>query len=470
MTKWNIPKELILQELENGQKPKEFVCLGCAAKVELVSTVYPALTELAGWLKNNTKIKLQPRDDAYLFTTGGTYEVKRSKYSVKDLIEGKTDVVTRDIKEDSPNGIVMLANFLPMPTKEKLYNTMLSFYKAAAKADHPFTVGKGHTIQIAKTPDEEYVVVDYIKSSGNKLNAVANNDTISNIDPNLKYSSWIAVYVSLNNALNDLFLCGVYKNIKIFPTFDARDPDDLPSIKRALSEYKKQFGFDIEFTEPLGFRTKSMGATVFGTTDREIPINQNLYEGQVLIATRPVGDLAPLTEYLIRQTLDEETSDLEELRLKVLSLMLTPNVEAAKIIESHLPFKGEKFNPDVHITCCRDMSGPGILAFEELAQDSMCDIYLHDVKVHDELIGNVDMPNPTSGTNGAIIIACSEKLSGQVVKELTAAGYNPWIAGKVLKKSTSPTMHINQTLDRYPFIKGVRKGIFERYQFSQPQL
>lgn len=470
LTHWKIDPALIDEELKKSRKPDEAVCLGCAAKVELVSVVYPVLHELARWLRQNTPhIALQPRDDVYRFPTDGTYEVRRGKYFIRDLLAGNTAKVTEDVANFKPTGIVLLANFLPYPPEEgkkKIYAAMLNFYKAAAGAHHPFTVGKGHTIQIAKTADQEYLVVDYIVTSGSKRIGIANNDTISNIDPNLMYSSWIGAFVALNNALNDLFLCGVYKDITIYPTVDVRDPNDAEPIRKAMEMYEKRFGFKIVSREPLGYHTKSMGATVVGVTDREIPANQQLQPGQVLFATRPVGDLAPLTEILIRQALEEDVGDLQPLRRKVLDTMLTPNIEAAKIIEKYLPLKGEAFDPKKHITACRDMSGPGVLALEELAQDSQTDIYLHTIKLHDELVANVDMPNPTSGTNGAIIIAARPGLADKIQNDLRAVGYEPWVIGHVLEQGKGRIV-INEELAKYRFIKGQAGSIFSDYTFSK---
>lgn len=470
LTDWKIDPALIEEELKRSQKPNEAVCLGCAAKVELVSVVYPVLHELAAWIRQNTPhICLQPRDDVYRFPTDGTYQVHRGAYAIRDLLAGDTARVTEDVAKFKPTGVVLLANFLPYPPdegKKKIYASMLSFYRAAARANHPFTVGKGHTIQIAKSPDQEYLVVDYLVASGSKRIGVANNDTISNIDPNLMYSSWIGAFVALHNALNDLFLCGVYRDITIFPTVDVRDPADAEPIRRALQMYEQRYGFKIVGREPLGFRTKSMGATVVGVTDREIPINQQLQPGQVLIATRPIGDLAPLTEILIRQALEEDVSDLQPLRRRVLDLMLTPNIEAAKIIEKYLPLKGEPFDPQRHITACRDMSGPGVLALEELAEDSQTDIYLHTIRLHDERIANVDMPNPTSGTNGAIIIAALPKLAERIQKDLRAVGYEPWVMGHVLERGRGRIV-INEELARYRFIKGLSGSIFSNCTFSK---
>ncbi len=467
LDRWRIAEGEIRAELARGRKPKDLVCLGCAAKVDLVATVYPALVELKEYLKK-TRIKLQPRDDVYLFETDGDIRLERGRYPIADLLAGQTSAVTEDVKRHRPQGIVVLTNFLPMPSREKLRQAFFAFYEAAARADHPFTVGKGHTIQIAKEPEGEYFIVDYVRSSGTRLYGVANNDTISNIDPNLVPSSWVSVFVALNNALNDIFLSGVYKNVRVHPTVDARDPEDVPNLRDSLKRYQDRFGeMGIEMVDcpPLEFRTKSTGATVLGTTDREVPVNQRLLEGQVLLATRPVGDLAPLTDMLIKQALDEDVADLQEMRVSVLSQMLTPNVEAAKIIANRLPMKGRPFDPARHITVCRDMTGPGILAVEELAQDSGTDIYVDDIRMHDDRLADVEMPNPTSGTNGAIILAVMPGPAKEVFRDLQDAGYDPWVIGQVKGKSAEPTIRVNEALKKFVFIRGVKKGIFERSRF-----
>lgn len=455
----------VRQELKSGEKPKEFICLGCAAKVELVSTVYPAISQVAAWIRANAPhIRLQPRDDAYIFDTDGAITVERRCYSVSELEAGRFASVTRDFSEIEPDGIIVLANFLPFPTIERLVKLFTGFYRAAAAANHPFTVGKGHTIQIAKTASEEYVIIDFVKSKGSKFYGLGNNDTISNIDPNLKYSSWIGIFVAMNNSINDLFLCGVYKDIEVYPTFDARDPADIPEISAALEKYAKKFsaiGINVHPVEALGFSTKSIGATVFSKSDREVPLNQNLLEGQVILATRPIGDLAPLTEFLIRQSVGEDISDLLTMREKVLGIMLTPNNDAARVINSFLPPRGSKFDPSIHITSCRDMSGPGILALEELAEDSMVNIYLDNVKLHEEWIAGVEMPNPTSGTNGAIVITAFPAVAKRAAKELRSAGYDPWVMGTVMGKSDNPEIQINEALAKYPFIKGYRGSIYK---------
>jgi selenophosphate synthase len=217
--------------------------------------------------------------------------------------------------------------------------------------------------------------------------------------------------------------------------------------------------------EPLGFNTKSVGATVAGITDREVPKNQGLLPQQILIATRKIGDLAPLTEFLARQLLEEDVSDIEPIRLEILSTMLEPNIKVAELIGRYLPGKGEPFDPERHITCCHDMSGPGLLAIEELAKQSGVDIYLHDIKLHHPIVEKVAVKNPTAGTNGAIIISASRKIAHEILAELENSGYQPWIIGKVLQNTAVPRVLINRNLQRYRFIEGVKEGLFENFEF-----
>lgn len=470
LSRWTLPADEIRTELRTGGIPREVVCLGCAAKVELVATVYPVLEAVRDFLRAHSSIRLQPRDDVYRFETDGPIGLERGVYSIARLAagDGEAGRVAADVARHAPDGLVMLACFPQLPSQEDLRRAFLAFYEGAARAGRSFVVGKGHTIQLSKTPEQAYIVADYIRASGRRLTGVANNDTISTIDPNLPHSSWISVFVALNNALNDLFLSGVFRDLTVYPTYDARDPADVPRLQAAIRRYADRFGemeIRVEDRGPLGFGTKAVGATVVGTTDREIPINQRLLPGQVLIATRPVGDLAPLTDILIRQSLEEETESLQALRVHVLQQMLIPNVEAARLIARFLPAKGEPFDPARHLTAARDMTGPGMLAVEELAQDSEAAVYVDDIALHDERVADVEMPNPTSGTNGAIILAAMPAVAERLLDELRALGYAPWVIGRVEARASPGRILLNEALRRYRFVTGVEKGIFERYEF-----
>jgi selenophosphate synthase len=444
------------------------ICLGCAAKVDLVETVYPVLAELGRAIRASAPITLQPRQDVYIFDSDGRIEVERGVYALDDLVAGRDGRVEEDVRRARPDGAILLASFTANPSRQAFLDGMLAYARAAGRARHPFTLGKGHTVQLSRTPAEQLIMVDYVRSGRGGLRGVANNDTISTIDPNLPHSSWISVFVALNNALNDLLLCGVTQNLTFYPSYDGRTSRDESDIRDALARYQERFReLDVRMVDrgPLGFGLKAIGATITGTTDREVPRNEGLLEGQMLIATRPAGDLAPLTLYLIRQALGEETGDLEDLRLRVLGEMLAPNVEAARLIARYLPPAEHAFDPARHITATRDMSGPGILALEELAQDSGRDVYLHDLALHEAHLAEVEMPNPSAGTNGAIIIAAHEEVAREVWRDLVASGHHPWLMGEVLASSATPAVQVREDLARFPFLASRRRPFFSNGRF-----
>ena len=465
LERWRTPISEILSEIRRGQKPREMVCLGCAAKVDLVDTVYPVLAEIAPAIREKTPINLQPRDDVYIFDTDGQIDITRAQYSLAALLEpAGCRAVEQDVLACRPDGAVLLASFTANPTREAFRDAMLAYLESAGRAGHRFTLGKGHTVQLSKSTDQQFLMVDYVRSGRGSITGVANNDTISTIDPNLCHTNWISVFVSLNNALNDLLLSGVTQNLTFHPSYDAPTRQEVQSLKDAIARYQERFrDLDIRVVDhgPLGFGIKAIGATITGTSVLEVPRNENLLEGQILIATRPAGDLAPLTLYLIRQALEEDTSDLEDLRARVLQQMLVPNVEAARVIASYLPDKGKPFDPHRHLTSARDMSGPGILALEELAQDSGRDIYLHNLVLHDPRVADVEMPNPTAGTNGAILIAAHEAVAYSIWRDLEETGHQPWIVGRVGKASDDPTIEIREDLRHYRFLDARGAAFFK---------
>ncbi|MEK7269876.1 MAG: SelD-related putative sulfur metabolism protein [Planctomycetota bacterium] len=465
--RWGVLPAALESELKSGRIPKEQVCLGCAAKADLVRVVYPALKKLKREIPARSPVRFEPRDDVYVFETDGEVRLDRRTYPLSDLAALES-LVARDVRAIRAQGVVLLASFGAQPLEEEFRSAMGAFLRGASETPSPLSVGKGHTIQISKTPGERFLLADFLSFKAGGFFGVANNDTISRVDPNLPHASWVAVFIALNNALNDLFLNGVWKGIEVHPTFDSPDPSDLPRIREAFERYAERMrpiGLEFRDAPPIGFGTKAIGATAIGLSAREIPRNSNLREGQIILATRPVGDLAPLTEVLIRQASLEDASAFEGLRRRVLSEMLLPNVEAAQIIESHLPMKGEPFDSARHVTCARDMSGPGLLALEELAEDSGVDIYLHDVCFHDDRLADTPMDNPTSGTNGAILLAADEGLHERLARSLAAAGCRPWIAGRVLGRTDSPSIEENERLRRFCFLRASSRPFFSRARF-----
>jgi selenophosphate synthase len=466
--KWQIDEIEVERELSTGTIPNEMICLGCAAKVSLTDTVYPALNEVKNRISHFRNVRFQQRDDSYYFRTDKQNTLERVVAPLQSVAMSKQDTITKALKAAGSGGAILLFNFTPQPGisffTDVLVNTLQSMEDAGVNS----IVGKGHTIQLARIPEETLVMADFIGHAGGNYWGLANNDTISTVDPMLPHTHKYPVSIALNNTLNDLFVYGITGDFLIYPSYDARDEEDVEDIRSALKWYENRFsdiGIEIVDLGPLRTNNKLVGATVIGFTDREIPVNTGLVPGQKIIASRPIGDLAPLNEYLIRVSLDEDLNEIEHLRRKMIHTMLIPNVEIAKIIRDYLPQIGEKIDPAKHITATRDMSGPGMLALEELSEDSLCDVFIHDIRFHDEMIPGIEVTNVTAGTNGAILIAAQNRMSDEIFARLEEAGYDPWIVATVGEKSDKPAIILDESLRRFSFLTYGR-GFYRNYRFG----
>ena len=465
--KWKLDTKNIAIELAGGTIPKEAICLGCAAKVNLVDTVYPALDRVRERTRNLKHVSFQKRDDSYIFESDGQFSLERVVLPLMDVGNSKSENITDALRKSGSGGAILLFNFTPQPKVDLFVDVLSNLLFSIEDAQIDTVVGKGHTIQLARVPEETLVMADFIGHSHGNLFGCANNDTISTVDPMLPHTHKFAVSIAMNNTLNDLFIFGITHDFILYPSYDARNDEDIQAIRESLKWYEATFGgmgLEIRDLGPLGSNNKLIGATAIGFTDREIPINSGLVPGQRIIATRPIGDLAPLNEYMMRKSLGENVDDLENLRLKVISTMLVPNVEAAKIIRDYLPEKGREIDPSKHITATRDMSGPGLLALEELSEDSHCDIRIDQMNFHDEMIPDIEVTNVTAGTNGAILIAAVDGLHDEIMSRLTEAGYDPWVAGIVEERNDNPGILLNPDLKRYEFLT-FGNGFFSNFSF-----
>ena len=469
INKWKLSSDFIVNELNSGTIPNEIICLGCAAKVSLVDTVYPALDKVRDRIKNLKHVSFQKRDDSYIFEADGKFNLERIVFPLTKVAESVPSETSDVLRKAGSGGAILLFNFTPQPKIDFFVDVLVNFLNSMETAETDVCVGKGHTIQLARVPEETLVMADFIGHSKGSLWGLANNDTISTVDPMLPHTHKFAVTIAMNNTLNDLFVFGIYENFVLYPSYDARNEEDIETIRQSLKWYEKTFsgiGIEIRDLGPLNTGNKLVGATAIGFTDREIPINTGLVPGQKIIASRPIGDLAPLNEYLIRNALEENVQEIEPLRRLMISTMLIPNVEIAKIIHDYLPPRGETIDSKKHITATRDMSGPGMLALEELAQDSLCNIRIDTINFHDEMIPNIEVTNVTAGTNGAILIAASDGLDKEIMARLSDAGYEPWIAGTVVERSDTPTMILNPELKKYEFLSR-GKGFYGRFRFDE---
>jgi len=428
---------------------------GCAVKVDLLRVVYPAIHKLRPQLRR-TNLVIAPREDADVFPKcGDGIELYRRIYSLGT----KTEVDVNDIKNLGPlRAIVVIQIYQRYADKpEKFIELVGPVYLKLASAGTPIHLGKGHSI-ITPFAEDQFALFDFITIGKGKVEGftAVNNDTIHIIDPSEEPGEFKQVSGALSNSLNDIFVLGVYENLRIAPVINAVSEDLKEKIWRNAEIYSKKYGVEI-IDVPQPKRGKLLiGATVLGDTTKHPPMFANKVEvGMKVIATRPMGELAPINVYL-SSIIDESIindlenlgisfSKLEEMKNKAVDIIATPNIKSAEVINKYLPRFDEDYNPYEHIALTTDVTGPGIYVIKELAIKSRTTIKINEVPLLFPKISEIAtkmfiIPNATSGTNGAFIIIAPETIATDIVKDLKSKGLEASIIGEVINKGEAKVL------------------------------
>ncbi|QKR01083.1 selenide, water dikinase [Metallosphaera tengchongensis] len=410
---------------------------GCAVKVDLIDTVYPALEKLREKLLENN-IDVMPREDADIFVTRNRIEVKR-------VINGGEFDADRAVS-------LIQVNQETAGNPEKFANFLLRMY-TSVKTKRRLVVGKGHSI-VTTNPKAEVAVLDLFKLDGEPLKSytLANNDTIQIVDPLDDPGSQMQVDVGVSNSLNDLFTKGAFSDLKMIPVADAPDPELKERLLKNFESFGKRYNVELIPEVQPDTKTLLIGATVIGKSDHELPTYYDkVDETMEILVTRPVGELTPINVHMwlltvpeLLETMEERGITLqrvEEAKKRALDYMTKPNFATAKTIYHHLPEFGKQFDPQSHVAMTTDVTGPGIFVVKEFAEKASADVELYDVPVIDKEISefateNFIIPNSTAGTNGAIVIFASRKVIDDVAQSLSREGLEPRVIGRVLRRGS----------------------------------
>ncbi|MFQ6135907.1 MAG: SelD-related putative sulfur metabolism protein [Candidatus Hydrothermarchaeales archaeon] len=456
-----------------GIDPMKWVA-GCAVKVDLISVVYPSLEVIKRELDN---ITINPREDADIFPSGeGGVEVVRRVY---DLNDPKVEI--DDIRRISPDRALFLIQVYQKDanTPEKFGRVLSSIFRKMEKANVNFRIGKGHSI---RTPylEAQFALFDFIKMKDGKASGytLANNDTIHIIDPTGEPGNEVQTFVAVSNSLNDLICLGCYENIEVYPLYDAPKEEMVEEIENNFGNYCKKFNFALKDPRVIGNKKLIMGASVFGNMHKEPPtFYDGLNGGMEVLVTRPFGDLAPINVYLsslasdeYRRLLDMEGIDLgevEKAKRKIVEKMEEPNLKAGEIINRYLPEWGEGFREEEHIAVTGDLSGPGIFIFKEISETANVDIRLEEIPLaYPDLVQFASreflMDNGTAGTNGAIAIIANGGVIEDVGKDLSKAGYDPKVIGRVMGKGEGK-LYVGKEVENMISSKGILRE-FDVYE------
>ncbi|MEM0257223.1 MAG: SelD-related putative sulfur metabolism protein, partial [Saccharolobus sp.] len=199
---------------------------GCAVKVDLIDTVYPAIQKIRDELVKRN-IEILPREDADIFVT-------REKISVKRIIGGGIFDADRAVS-------LIQVNQETAGNPDKFAEFLLRTY-TSIKTSKKLTIGKGHSI-VTTNPKGEVAVLDLFSLEGGKENSytVTNNDTIQIVDPLDDPGSQMQVDVAISNSLNDLFTKGVFQDLKLIPVADA----PVDELKQQLLKNFENYNYNI---------------------------------------------------------------------------------------------------------------------------------------------------------------------------------------------------------------------------------
>ncbi|MEM0131913.1 MAG: SelD-related putative sulfur metabolism protein, partial [Saccharolobus sp.] len=337
---------------------------GCAVKVDLIDTVYPAIQKIRDELVKRN-IEILPREDADIFVT-------REKISVKRIIGGGIFDADRAVS-------LIQVNQETAGNPDKFAEFLLRTY-TSIKTSKRLTIGKGHSI-VTTNPKGEVAVLDLFSLEGGKENSytVTNNDTIQIVDPLEDPGSQMQVDVAISNSLNDLFTKGVFQDLKLIPVADAPVDELKQQLLKNFENYARTYSIELLDDIQPSSKTLMIGATVIGKSDHELPTFYNkVNENMEILVSRPVGELTPINVYMWMLTVPELVEDMEsrgitisrveEAKKRALNYMRTPNTEVAKIIYEYLPKFGHEFNQESHISMTTDVTGPGIFVIKEFAE------------------------------------------------------------------------------------------------------
>ncbi|BDR92818.1 SelD-related putative sulfur metabolism protein [Vulcanisaeta souniana] len=425
------------------------LAIGCSVKVDLYDILYPALS-LVGNEIAKLNIEIQPREDVAVLRSNGDYSLTRRIYN----IDGN-NINKDELTKINPSTALLLLQVhqARASSPREFAGSIISLYRQLGTSPTKIRIGKGHSI-VSTREKAEFALIDFIGTRTGNEYLLANNDTIQIIDPTEDPGSYRQVATAVSNALNDLFIKGVYRDITIYPVYDAPIEELREKLMNNYREFSGKWNFQLDSDVPQPrVNYLLMGATVVGLLDKEPPMfYDNVKAGFKVLVTRPFGELSIISTYLtahVDESLMDELErdvmgidELEKLKVKIMETLSRPNIEIAKVLNKYLPELGESFKDDEHIAGTIDISGPGIFVFKELAEQANVDIALHNIPLISPEIasfaaGHYIITDATAGTNGAIAIVASKDVIDSIIKDLRGIeGTQPMVIGDVIGKGT----------------------------------
>ena len=461
MSFWGLSTQELLDDCKNHSVSDliNLKACGCGVKLDLQDIVYPLLSE---------KLKNYSRSDTSLMSGRIKYV---GRFNNQEL--NRLDTVLFNNSNKSKNIFCSLFSVekgyyqAPQVTSQRfgnLLSVLNHFVLSRSNLSKQLIYGKSHSIE----GGGDFFSLDVFEQTTDNDNFIThlNHDTIITADSLLTTCSKISIFTALNNALNDLFVNGVFQNLEIFPLYDDSSDENINIIKSHLKLYEQHFAKNGVFVKvhdlpPLKKGLSLIGATVQGTSTKKPFDFSNLKPGYDILITRKLGDLSVLAYNRSKNIEGVSISeDVVRDRLEVLSRFSTPQFEFAKILSKYIPDLNENFDDRKHILFCTDLSGPGLSVLEEAADLSQISIRIDQLIFYADVYLQQYRRNHTSSTNGPAAIVGHVDVLSQLRNELNAVGLTEsWYLGKTIAKGKKNII-LSKNLLKYSNDKNIRHDLF----------
>ncbi|HKO64400.1 MAG TPA: hypothetical protein VJU13_04305 [Candidatus Nitrosocosmicus sp.] len=323
--------------------------------------------------------------------------------------------------------------------------------KISDSFDTKIEVDKVSIIPTNSKKDFQFILFDHIKTQrGNKTGyTIVTNANTQATDVTQSIGSPIHMEISFTESISLLNILGCFKDIKLYPIYDAPTDELLDDIRRNIDSYTAKYNYTFEDYSSLKLGSLFFGTTAVGNTHKELPNRYDLIEQDMqIISTDSLGLLACLGLYIttnlddtVFQKMNKYGIDREkvyQLRDLALKSLTEPKISIGKIISKYLPDFENQFDLQSNILVTHPISKSGIASFVELSKLISNQIIIDDVPyvnkdiknfiLKEHLISNVSASTPDTN-----MIIVSKDFAATIIEDLSKHKFNPAIIGRIGK-------------------------------------
>ena len=323
--------------------------------------------------------------------------------------------------------------------------------KISDSFDTKIEVDKVSIIPTNSKKDFQFILFDHIKTQrGNKTGyTIVTNSNTQATDVTQSIGSPIHMEISFTESISLLNNLGCFKDIKLYPIYDAPTDELLDDIRRNIDSYTAKYNYTFEDYSSLKLGSLFFGTTAVGNTHKELPNRYDLIEQDMqIISTDSLGLLACLGLYIttnlddtVFQKMNKYGIDREkvyQLRDLALKSLTEPKISIGKIISKYLPDFENQFDLQSNILVTHPISKSGIASFVELSKLISNQIIIDDVPYVNKDIKNFILKehllsNVSASTPDTNMIIVSKDFAATIIEDLLKHKFNPAIVGRIGK-------------------------------------